>query len=194
MKRIMHRVGKIVIILFVAYVMIGLAIYFLQDKMIYHPGKIVLRTPQDIGLTYSDISLMAKDNINISGWYIPATNELASILFCHGNAGTISDRLAHIRLFNSLNLSVIIFDYRGFGRSQGSPSENGTYLDAEAAWEYLVNVQHKLPSKIIIDGHSLGGAVAAELALRENPGVLVIESSFTSVPDMGSDIYPWFPI
>jgi len=138
--------------------------------------------------------LTTTDNVRITGWYIPCTSERATVLFCHGNAGNISTWLNRIALFNKMNLSVMVFDYRGYGKSGGEPSENGTYLDAQSAWDYLINTQKKLPARCIIYGHSLGGAIAAETALRNNPAGLVIESSFTSVPDMGARIYPWLPI
>ncbi len=92
-----------------------------------------------------------------------------------------------------MGLSVLISDYRGYGASEGKPSEEGTYLDAEAAWGHLVR-QGKSPERIIVYGHSLGGAIAAELAMRRKPAMLVIESSFTSIPDMGEEVYPWLPV
>jgi fermentation-respiration switch protein FrsA (DUF1100 family) len=169
-------------------------VYFKQDGMFYFPEKDIWQTPKDISLGYEEIYFTTKDKITISGWYIPAENEKGVILFCHGNAGNISHRLDSIKIFNSLNLSVLIFDYRGYGKSEGKPSESGTYLDAEAAWDYLVDVKQKSPEKIILFGRSLGGAVAAEIALRKNPAGLIIESSFTSVPDIGKKFYPLLPI
>ncbi len=182
------------IILLLFYLVILVVIYFKQDGMFYFPEKEIWQTPRDINLEYTEINFRTKDGINISGWYIPAYKEKGVLLFCHGNAGNISHRLDSIKIFNSLNLSVLIFDYRGYGRSNGKPSESGTYLDAEAAWDYLVDVKQKSPEKIILFGRSLGGAVAAEIALRENPAGLIIESSFTSVPDIGKKFYPWFPV
>ena len=182
------------IILLLSYLVILVVIYFKQDSMLYFPEKNIWQTPKDISLGYEEIYLTTKDKITISGWYIPAENEKGVLLFCHGNAGNISHRLDSIKIFNSLNLSVLIFDYRGYGRSKGKPSESGTYLDAEAVWDYLVNVKQKPPERIIIFGRSLGGAVAAEIALRKNPAGLIIESSFTSVPDIGKKFYPLLPI
>ena len=182
------------LILFLSYALILVIVYFKQERMLYFPEKEIWQTPDNISLKYDEINFKTKDGLNISGWYIPAENEKGVLLFCHGNAGNISHRLESINIFNSLNLSVLIFDYRGYGKSEGKPSEHGTYLDAEAAWDYLVNVKGKSPKEIIIFGRSLGGAVAAEIAVRKNPAALIIESCFTSVPELGKTFYPWLPV
>lgn len=182
------------IILFLSYSLILVIVYFRQDRMLYFPEKEMWQTPDNISLNYDEINFKTKDGFNISGWYIPAEKEKGVLLFCHGNAGNISHRVDSIKIFNSLNLSVLIFDYRGYGKSEGKPSEYGTYLDADAAWDYLVNVKRKSPESIILFGRSLGGAVAAELAMRKKSAALIIESCFTSVPDLGKTFYPWLPI
>lgn len=182
------------IILSLSYLIIVAVTYFIQDSMLYFPEKEIQHTPKNINLEYSEIYFETEDGITISGWYIPAKNEKGVLLFCHGNAGNISHRLDSIKIFHNLSLSVLIFDYRGYGKSNGKPSEKGTYLDAEAAWNYLVNVKQKPPEEIILFGRSLGGAVAAEIALTKNPAGLIIESSFTSVPELGSKLYPWLPV
>lgn len=183
-------------IIAVALTYLGLTvmIYFQQDSMVYVPEKTITHNPNNIGLEYEEVAVRTKDGLSISGWYIPAKNEKAVILFCHGNAGNISNRLDSIRIFNNLSLSVMIFDYRGYGKSEGRPSEAGTYLDAEAAWDYLINVKKIPPDRIIVYGRSLGGAVAAEVVLRRSPAALIMESGFTSVPDLGQKIYPWLPV
>jgi len=150
--------------------------------------------PLDIGLEYEEVTLQTIDNVTISGWYIPAKHEKGIILFCHGNAGNISHRLDSISIFHNLGLSVMIFDYRGYGKSGGNPSERGTYLDAEAAWNYLVEVKQKSPDRIILFGRSLGAAIAADIALKKIPAGLILESSFLSVPEMGKKHYPWIPV
>jgi len=194
MNKIIKLLLRIFIILIAAYLGILGLVYVGQGMMIYFPDDEITGTPDDIGLAYEDIVFTTTDNVRITGWYIPCTSERATVLFCHGNAGNISTCLGRIALFNKMNLSTLIFDYRGYGRSGWEPSENGTYLDAQAVWDYLINTQKKSPARCIIYGHSLGGAIAAETALHNNPAGLVIESSFTSVPDMGSRIYPWLPI
>ncbi|OGW40810.1 MAG: lysophospholipase [Nitrospirae bacterium RBG_13_39_12] len=182
------------IILVFSYLVIIITVYLKQDSIIYFPEKEIWQTPKDIGLGYEEIYFVTEDGVTVSGWYIPAENEEGVLLFCHGNAGNISDRLDSIKIFNKLGLSVMIFDYRGYGKSAGKPSETGTYLDAEAAWEYLINVKQKPTGKILIFGRSLGAAIAAETALRKFPACLIVESSFTSVPDIGKKFYPWLPV
>jgi fermentation-respiration switch protein FrsA (DUF1100 family) len=116
------------------------------------------------------------------------------VLFCHGNAGNVSHRLDTLQFFRSLGLGTLIFDYRGYGRSDGSPSEKGTYRDAEAAWRHLVEQRQIPPERIVILGRSLGGAVAARLAADQRPGALVVESAFTSVPDLAARMFPVYPV
>ena len=162
--------------------------------MLYFPQRDIQQTPKDIGLDYEDVYMKTKDGVTISGWYIPTENEKGVVLFCHGNAGNISHRLESINIFYNMGLSVLIFDYRGYGKSEGKPSEKGTYLDAEAAWNYLVSIKGKPPRKIILFGRSLGAAIAADIALKESPAGLIIESSFLSVFEMGKKYYPWIPV
>ncbi len=188
------KLMNVVIILLVFYLAFLITIYFMQDRMLYFPDREVVQTPNDIGLEYEEASLQTKDNVTISGWYIPAKPEKGVLLFCHGNAGNISHRLESINIFHNLGLSILIFDYRGYGKSQGKPSEKGTYLDAESAWNYLVEVKQKNPDRIIIFGRSLGAAIAADTALKKIPAGLILESCFMSVPDMGKKHYPWIPV
>ncbi|MBI5102364.1 MAG: alpha/beta hydrolase [Nitrospirae bacterium] len=173
--------------------LVGFA-YFRQGSMLYFPQKEIEATPKSIGLDYEEVTLRTKDDIEISAWYIPAVNARGYVLFCHGNAGNISHRLDSIKIFHDLGLGVLIFDYRGYGKSKGSPDEKGTYLDAEAAWDYLVNVLHVPPKKLIIFGRSLGSAVASETATRKEAGLLIMESGFTSVPDLGAKLFPHLPV
>jgi fermentation-respiration switch protein FrsA (DUF1100 family) len=182
------------VVLLITYAVIVTLMYLMQQRMVYFPDREICETPENIGLQYKDMAFTARDGVSISGWYVPAEKERGVILFCHGNAGNISHRLESIKIFNELGMSVLIFDYRGYGKSEGSPSETGTYLDAAAAWDYLADVKKKSPGSVIIFGRSLGGAVAAELALRKNPAGLIIESSFRSLPDLGKKFYPWLPV
>ncbi|MBI3574512.1 MAG: alpha/beta hydrolase [Gammaproteobacteria bacterium] len=117
-----------------------------------------------------------------------------TLLFCHGNAGNISHRLESIRQFHQLGVNVFIFDYRGYGASEGVPTEAGTYRDAEAARRYLVETRDLAPEHIVYFGRSLGAAIAAWLATQHPPRALIVESAFTSVPDFGAEIYPWLPV
>lgn len=113
--------------------------------------------------------------------------------FLHGNAGNISHRLDSLRIFHGLGLDVLILDYRGYGRSEGRPSEEGTYRDARAASRYLVEARGVAPERIVVFGRSIGAAIAAALAVEQRPAALILESGFTSVPDLAADLYPWLP-
>ena len=128
----------------------------------------------------------------MSGWFVPAGRR--TVLFCHGNARNISSDISVLRMFHDLGVSAFIFDYRGFGKSPGIPKEEGTYADAEGAWNYLVSEREKDPMDIIIWGRSLGSAVATELALRHRPKALVLEAAFTSLADLAAEQYPFFPV
>jgi hypothetical protein len=171
-----------------------LLVYFLQDRLLYFPFKDMQVTPAALHLPFYEVYLQTSDSEKITAWWLPARNERAVVLFCHGNGGNISHRLDSIDIFSRLGLSVLIFDYRGYGTSTGRPSEEGTYRDGEAAWRYLVEVQKKQPEKIILFGESLGGAVAAELAARHRAGGLIILASFTSIPELAATLYPFLPV
>jgi len=171
--------------------------YAIQSSLVYLPdlaGRDLLATPEDIGLGYRTTSLSTSDGETLHGWFVPAPEARATLLFFHGNAGNISHRLESIAVFHQLGLNVLILDYRGYGRSTGKPSEQGTYRDAQAAWEYLIGTEGLKPGDIVLFGRSLGGAVAVWLATQVQPAALVLESSFTSVPDLGAQLYPWLPV
>jgi fermentation-respiration switch protein FrsA (DUF1100 family) len=174
-----------------------LYLFLMQAKLIFYPNipsRKLTASPADIGLEYESISINTSDQVTLHGWFVPASEEKAALLFFHGNAGNISHRLDSLKIFHDLGLSTLIIDYRGYGRSQGTISEHGTYLDAEAAWNYLAVIK-KIPSqKIVVFGRSLGAAIAANSAAKYTPGALILESAFTSVPDMAAQLYPIFPV
>lgn len=190
----MRMIWSIVGIIAVFYLGLSLLLFLFQSRFIYFPLKHIEATPATIGLTYETVQFEADDGVKLSGWFIPAEGANRVVLFFHGNAGNISHRLESIGLFHRLGLSIFIIDYRGYGQSGGSPSENGTYYDAKAAWRYLTEEREIEPEHIIIFGRSLGGAVATWLAHHHPPKALIIESTFTSVPDMGARQYPFLPI
>lgn len=173
--------------------LVFLFIRYLEEKSLYFPLRTIEATPKDIGLDYEDISFMSKDGIRLTGWFIPSKSPRATLIFCHGNGGNISHRLEKIKIFNDLNINVLIFDYRGYGMSGGSPSENGLYLDVEAVYDFLINDKKVLPQRIIVYGESLGGAVAIDLASKHELGGIIIEEGFTSVGDMAKGILPFLP-
>ncbi len=165
-----------------------------QSCLIYFPKRAVRATPAQAGLAYEEVNFSADDGVKLHGWFVPAPKARGTVLICHGNGGNISHRLDTIAVLRGLGLDVFIFDYRGYGRSQGRPTEQGTYRDAEAAWDYLVKTRGADPARIVILGRSLGGAVAAYLARERTPAALIVESSFTSIPDIGAEKIPIFPI
>ena len=170
----------------------GLAFAF-QDQLLYFPSRTLVTTPDRYGLAYETVRLDTADGERLHGWWIPAGDARGTLLFFHGNAGNISGRLESVKQFHQLGLNVLIIDYRGYGQSTGSPSEEGLYRDAEAAWQYLVNERGTDPARVVIFGRSLGGGPATWLATQHDAGALVLESAFTSVPDMAAHHYPWLP-
>lgn len=187
-------IRNVVILIASVYFLISLFLFLFQSRLVFFPAREIALTPGNIGLAFEDVYFPAVDGIMLNGWYIPCDSARAAILFCHGNAGNISHRLDSIRLFNSLRLDVFIFDYRGFGRSPGKSGEKGTYNDADAAWTYLTETRNIDPERIVVFGRSLGGAVASNLAYERPVGGLIVESSFTSVVDLASEIYWFLPV
>jgi len=170
---------------------------FLEDiekNNLYFPSSDFQGDPGDIGLEFEDVYLKTDDGVLIHGWFVPNKNSRHALLHCHGNAGNISHRLDDIQRFHKMGLNVLLFDYRGYGKSQGSPSEKGTYLDAEAAYRYLTEKKGFKEKEIVIHGQSLGGAVAIELCLKTRPAGLICESTFTSTEAVAQEIYPFLPI
>ena len=169
-------------------------LYLNQARMIYFPYRELAATPAAVGLPFEEQWLKTADGMRIHAWFLPHPAERGVILFSHGNGGNLSHRLDSLRIFHALGWSVLIYDYRGYGLSDGAPDEAGTYRDAEAAWRHLVDGRGYRPERIVSFGRSLGGAVAAELASRHPPAALILESTFTSVPDMAAELYPLFPV
>ena len=178
------------------YLALMLYLYFNQAKMIHlpdFPSRQVSATPQHIGLEYERVELTTDDGVQLEGWFLPAQQPRATLLFFHGNAGNISHRLDSLQLFHELGLAIFIFDYRGYGNSEGKPTEAGIYRDAETAWRYLIETRGIPSHEILLFGRSFGGAVAAYLAERYEALGLVLESTFTSIPDLAAELYPWLP-
>lgn len=184
------------------FILFGLVLYLIlatymatfQSRFVYYPTYEIESNPENIGLEYERIDFKSTDGTALTGWFIPAAENKGVVLFCHGNGGNISHRLETIAILNKLGLSTFIFDYRGYGQSKGKPSEKGTYRDAEAAWRYLIQ-DRKVPAyNLIIHGRSLGGSIAAWLSAKHIPEVCILESTFTSVPDLGAEFYPWLPV
>jgi hypothetical protein len=186
-------------IILLVYLGLTALIYFRQSSLVFLPeiDRGFRANPADIGLTYIPLKLATADGETLDGWFVPADTKREArglIVFFHGNAGNIGHRLDYLRMFHDLGLATLIIDYRGYGLSSGAPSEEGTYLDAEAAWRHATQTLGFPASRIVLFGESLGGGVAARLATGNRPAALVLASTFTSVPDMGAGLYPLLPI
>lgn len=201
MKRFLLFIKKILlgilVLALILYFGATLYLYLSQSKLIYRPAfptREIISTPDSEGMTYEEVSLCTSDSVILHGWFIPAETAQFTVLFCHGNAGNISHRIESIKIFHELGFNTFIFDYRGYGKSQGIPFEQGLYTDVMAAWDHLVNARGIADSNIIIMGRSLGGAVAAWCAIQHTPRLLILESTFTSIPDIAVELYPMFPV
>ncbi|MBE1237828.1 alpha/beta hydrolase [Phaeovibrio sulfidiphilus] len=171
----------------------------LAPSLPFHPTRDIVSTPMRMGMPFEEVRLHTADGERLGAWFVPARSGAdtpvgrRTLLFCHGNAGNISHRIQSIALFNGLGLDVLIFDYRGFGESSGTPSVRGTEMDARAAWDWLVREKGVSPGDIVIYGRSLGGGVAASLAARVQPGGLILDSTFTTIQDVLETLYPGVP-
>lgn len=166
-------------------------------SQVYHPDRVLSASGRDLGRPFEDVWFRAGDGVELNGWFFPSyTNSprrQLAMLFCHGNAGNISHRLDVCQALLLTGVNVFLFDYRGYGRSQGRPSEAGTYLDAQAAYEWLRG-KGFAARDILVFGESLGGGIAAELCACRPTGGLVLQSTFTSMPDLGAELFPWLPV
>ena len=185
---------SLLFIVFTVWLGLMALLYFYQASYIFHPSQHLFATPKDMNLQYEDLHLTTADEETINAWWIPHPNPRFTLLFLHGNAGNISHRLNTLKLFYDLGLSVLIIDYRGYGNSTGKISEQGTYIDAETAWNYLTNEKNLNSEEIIIFGRSLGGAVASWLAAKYDSAGVILESTFSSIADMGKHYYPYIPV
>jgi fermentation-respiration switch protein FrsA (DUF1100 family) len=190
----MSMLIRMLVVALFSFGIITVIVWFFQDRMVYFPSSEMAATPESVGLAFEEVSFRAADNTALHGWYVPARDARATLLFCHGNGGNISHRLDSLLIFQGLGLNVFIFDYRGYGLSSGRPGEQGMELDAQAAWHWLIREKQADPATVIIFGRSLGGAVAAGLACDRAAAGLILESSFTSYTDIGRYHYPWLPV
>ncbi|MDP8266351.1 MAG: alpha/beta hydrolase [Candidatus Aceula meridiana] len=184
---------KFLVILIVSIVIFILAVKYLEQTSIFYPEKEITDRPNDIGLEYEDIYFKTEDGILINGWFIKNLTAESTLLFFHGNAGNISHRLHKINLFHNLGLNVFIVDYRGYGKSDGRPTEEGLYKDARAAYDYLLTRHDIQKDKIIAYGASLGGVAAIDLATHRDLVALIVDSSFSTAKDIAKQVYPFVP-
>lgn len=190
-KRILETAAAILaILIFFAVVLVGC-----ENKIIYHPHKYPAgEWDAADGLEVEDVWFHAADGTKLHGWYFPATGARATLLFFHGNAGNLTHRVDNIQRLTPLGLNVFIFDYRGYGKSEGAPDEAGILQDAQAAYDTLVTTRRVPPETVILFGRSLGGAFATDVA-RHNPAAgLILEAAFTNARDMAGEMFPLLPI
>jgi uncharacterized protein len=193
-RRIRRMLALLLISCVVLYVVVLVGVYTAQDRLVYvGAGLATSRTPAEIGLAYEPLTLTT-DTIAITGWFIPAPAARGTVLLFHGNGSTMSCCIQHALLFYQANFNTLLIDYRGYGASAGTPTEHGLYADAEAAWRYLTETRGVAPQTIVIAGQSLGGGVATWLAARYQAGGLILDSTFTSLVDIGARQYPFLPV
>jgi hypothetical protein len=184
---------KIILYIVLFIIFIFVLIRYIELRSIFYPSKTVSVTPRNIDLDFEDIFFRTEDNVLLNGWFVVRKNAKATVILCHGNAGNISHRLEKILIFHHLGLNTFIFDYRGYGNSQGHPTECGIYLDAQAAYDYLLARNSIDKEAIVCFGSSLGGAIAIDLSTQRKTAALIVDSTFTSAKDMGKVVYPFIP-
>ena len=181
-------------LLLVAAAPIALLMFF-EKSLIYFPTRVHDLAPADLGLDHEDVTLTTADGVRIHAFLLPAPSSRLTVLLAHGNAGNVSHRLDRARLLQErLGADVFLFDYRGYGRSEGRPDEEGTYRDARAAHHYLTQVRGVPGDRLVLFGESLGSAVVLDLALQQPCRALILESPFTSIPDMAAVAFPFLPL
>lgn len=185
---------RFVCVLLIGYLSVLGLMMAMEDSLIYFPSVYPDGFWNPPGLNFEDARFEAADGTKLHGWYVPADNPRAVILFAHGNAGNLSHRFEIMEMLHRLRVSVLIFDYRGYGRSEGSPSEAGVLQDARAARRWLAGRAGVGESQIVLLGESLGGGVLVDLAATDGARALVLQNTFTSLPDVAKFHYPWMPI
>jgi len=191
---LLHAAGVIL----AGYALLLVLLWWLQARLVFHPdvpSREIEYTPGDAGLRYDPVTVTTADGIDLDAWFVPGPDaDSPAVLFLHGNAGNIGHRIDTLEMLHEAGAAALIIDYRGFGRSEGHPTELGTYRDAMAAWQWLTGERGYEPANIVVVGRSLGGAVATWLAARTDPAGLVLEATFSSIVELGSYHYPWAPI
>ena len=166
----------------------------IEKRFVFFPTAEIARTPAAVGLAYEEVFFTTSDGLRLHGWFVTGSGDVTLVWF-HGNGGNIGHRVDELALFHhKLGVNQFIFDYRGYGRSEGTPSEKGTYQDARAAMAYLHNRPDVDARKIVYFGRSLGAAVAVELAANHPPMGLVLVAAFSSLEDMAGLTFPFLPV
>ncbi len=194
MKRMLNLALFAFVTILALYVALVALVYLGQERMVYFPQRDIGWTPAAMDAPYEDVWMTTSDGVRIHGWFIPAPNARGTVLYFHGNGNNISGSMWDATAAYRLGLNGFFVDYRGYGQSEGTPSEQGLYADAEAAWRHLTDERGISPDEIIIMGQSLGGGVASWLAQQHTPAALVLMSTFTSAVDLGAETYPILPV
>ncbi len=189
----MKRIIQTLLVIAGVWLALVMLMFLFQNRLIFYPDKILPYDPSAYNLSWEEAWFETDDGKTLHGWYLPHHESDQILLFSHGNAGNIAYRLGLLEMMHRNGLSVFIYDYRGFGQSEGRPNERGVYRDVRAAWNYLTEGLEYRPDQIVLYGRSLGGPVSAHLAADVEPSGLIIESTFTSLKDLVSDIYPFVP-
>jgi hypothetical protein len=184
---------KMIFYLIVIIVLFLIFVRYLENTSVFYPQRRLEATPEDLGLPFEDVAITTRDHVKLHGWLIKAPSAKSTLIFFHGNAGNIGGRLGKISLFHQIGLNVLIIDYRGYGKSEGYPTEQGIYNDATAAYDYLLRRDDMQGQNIISYGASLGGAVAIDLAVQRPVSCVIADSTFSSAIDMAKMIYPFIP-
>ena len=192
----MDQAFAVILFAAVVYGTVTAWVFMNQGKIVFRPTPILdshARTPAQLGLEYEDVWLPAEDGLRVHGWFVPAHGVPFVLLYCHGNTGNLADRVDNIEHCARLGINVLAIDYRGYGLSPGRVDEDGTRMDADAAWRWLVEERGFPPERIIVMGRSLGGAIAARTARDHGPAALILETPFSSMPAVARDRYPLLP-
>jgi hypothetical protein len=179
----------------IIYVVVMVLLMWFEEYFIFFPMRYPGGDWRPRGLDVEDAQFVAADGVRLHGWYCPVADPRAVALMSHGNAGNVTHRADEVRLWQErLGVSVFIYDYRGYGRSDGRPNESGLYADARAAYRWLTEVKGVAPDQIVLRGESIGSAVSLQLALEVPHRALIMESPFTSAVEMGARSFPWLPV
>ncbi len=191
-----YRLLRLAVLLLFCYVGVIIVLLFFENWMVYYPTKASSHWQDKPSEEVKDVEVTAADGTTIHAWWWPQAGARGAILYCHGNAGNLSHRAGSIAaLHQFFKESVLIFDYPGYGKSGGKPSEAGCYAAADAVYDWLVSKQNVDPDRILIYGGSLGGGVAIELAHRKKKcRGLLLANTFSTLPDVGQAHYPWLPV
>jgi fermentation-respiration switch protein FrsA (DUF1100 family) len=170
-------------------------LWWTQDSLVFVPSREYRGLPEQQGLSHDDVDIEVEPGIHIRGWFVPAQGPSSgTVLYFHGNGGNLSNYLSRIAPFAAAGLDTLAIDYEGYGASGGTPSEANLYRDADAAWAWLTKIKGVEAGHIVVWGYSLGGGVATWCATKHTPGAVILESTFTSIPDVGARVYPWLPV